>query len=142
MNIQNIYSSVIKKNFHLLEKELSIFNGATLIVVVYDAPEICPPMGPFPSWTIYYLKSDKLDANLEIKILNLREFHDDPSYSVLESIPQQFQHNGKNYTIFMRTSDVMNSVYSETPLFDLMYRLIKDALTEFSKINENDDVQY
>lgn len=141
-NIQNVYSSIIKKNFPLLEKELSIFNGATLIIIVYNAPEICPPMGPFPRWTIYYLKSDKFDETVEIKILNLKEFLDDPSYSILESVPKQFQHNGKNYTLFMRTSDVMNAAYSETPLFDLMYSLITDTLKEFLKINENNDFQY
>jgi len=141
-NIQNVYSSIIKKNFPLLVKELPIFNGANLIIIVYYLPEICPPMGPFPKWTIYYLKSEKLDEGIEIIILDLKKFHGDPSFSILENMPEHFLHNEKNYALFMRTSDVMNSVYSDTPLFDLMYDLIKDALIEFLKINENSDFQF
>lgn len=141
-NIQNVYSTIIKKNFPLLEKELSIFNGANLIVVVYDLPEICPPMGPFPMWTIYYLKSGKLDEDIEIKIMDLKKFSSEPSFSVLGANHKHLQHNGKDFTLSIRKYGPMNSVYSDTPLFDLMYDLINDALIDFLKLNKNDDFQY
>lgn len=141
INIQGVYSSIIKKNFPLLKKELPIFNGGNLIIVVYDLPEICPPMGPFPMWTIYYLKSENFDQTVEIKILDLEKFRNDPAFSVLGSKYEKFRYNGKTYTLFMRKHDLINPVYGDTPLFDLLYDLINDTLTDFLKINETDNFQ-
>jgi hypothetical protein len=140
-NIQNVYSSIIKKNFPMLVKELPIFNGANLVVVIYNLPEMCPPMGPFPTWTIYYLKSDKSDDNTEIKIMDLKKLSGESLFFSLTS-HKYLQYNGKNYTLLGRDYGPMESVYSDTPLFDLMYIFINRALNDFIKKNENDEFQY
>jgi hypothetical protein len=121
INIQGVYSSIIKKNFPLLEKELPIFFGGNLIIVVYNLPVICPPMGPFPTCTVYYLKSDDLDQDLEVKIFNLEQIRNDPSLSILEACHGSFQYNGKKYKIILREPISIDIVYSDTPLFEFLY---------------------
>jgi hypothetical protein len=125
----------------LLKDELPIFGGANLIVVVYDLPEICPPMGPFPMWTLFYLKSENLNDNMEIKVMNSKIYISDPNFSVIGSHHETFEFNGKKYRLYAKQNGVMELLYSDTPLFNFLYSLVENELYSYLKKNSNNEFQ-
>lgn len=126
-NFEDTYSAIVNLNFPQIAEQLSAFKDADLILVHYyveDENNIYK--GP-PRYWLSVLKST--EYNQSRRLIVKRGIEDEQDLVVKEN--GHFIYNGKQHKPVLMFSSSLPFASSNTPMLDLVYKIIKIRLDEY-----------
>jgi hypothetical protein len=131
-NIKEIYPSIVRRNFPFFAENSLLFQGANLIIVTFEFREICPPMGPFHSIRMYFLKSLIPNDTIIVDLFKQELIKKNPDFLGLNHKPYEIEYNENRYKLLINFG-ITDEIFSDTPCFDLLYKLLKFDLEQNTK---------
>lgn len=127
-SLPRVCRTLIRNNFPLLEKELSLFEKADKIAVSWLAKDNYNKTKNIPIYEMFYLKSEKRDIKQSVEILNDEETK---MFKNIDLRKNNVNFRGENYKIIMRQSSILDFLYEDTPMLNFIYKLLEDKLKAY-----------
>lgn len=126
-NLQDVYEGVVINNFLKIKNEIKLFDGASLLVVLFDAKDNYDGVRQFPSFELYCFK-DEDDSDLKIALYK----KDDPHAPELsfDFSRENFEFEGKSYKLISGRSGILDFIYDDLPMLSFIN---KEFATNFKK---------
>jgi len=124
-NLNDVYTSVVDRNFPEIKNDLAIFGDANRIVAVYNVREEYD-MDNFPSINFYFLVDESLDK-IVFELYNHNEVPDLSSIHQIRS-DRIFSIKGREYKIIAMSQSVLDFIFNDMPMMDYCYKLLEDNL--------------
>ena len=124
-NFPSVYFSIVEQNLPLLKDRLAPFDGATLVVAVFQIKD--ERLG----LSLYYLEHEG-DHDLRIELLEKSQRKD--VLRMLDTIrpgPDKLELNGKTYTLSAVVSMFPRFIYDDLPTLTFVYDELKGALRKY-----------
>ena len=128
-NLQEAYSVVVSHNFPTLKSDLDFFDGADRILVHFTARDEYQGVATGPGYNMYYVKDENPNHAKRIEIINEEQAKALNDLLRPPSIDQWG--TGKNFRISAHSNGALDCVYEETPLLNLIYKLLRRKLNEY-----------
>lgn len=133
-NYPRIFTAIIEKNFPLIKSEFPVFNGASLVLFVFDLKdEYSGHVGDFtfPYYYMYYLQSDDC-TDLKIQFMDKDEFDNSDLAKDIES-RRIIEIDGKIFKLFRGQGGCMDFLFNEFPLLTFLYDDLKQDVKSILK---------
>lgn len=128
-NLQEAYSVVVTHNFPALKTDLDFFNDADRILVHCRLRDEYQGFETGPGYDMYYVKDENPNHAKRIEIINEEQAK---ALNGLLRPPSIDQWGiGKDFRILAHSSGALDFVYEETPLLNLIYKLLSGRLDEY-----------
>jgi len=130
-NLAPAYEQLILNNFPLLEQEFSLFQGGDKIFVHYNLKEKYTDYGSGPTYEMFYVKSD--GGSIPQKTIEVIEDIEADSINKLFFTERlhKFEHNGTPYKLISMCHGVLDFIYEDTPLFNLVYEILTQRIKQY-----------
>lgn len=129
-NLVAVYQTIIVNNFPLLENELSLFGAANIVAVSWDVKDEYQGFDSGPTYKMYYLRSKSMGTKHAIKVLNDVEARE---FMALDFSKREINFRGGRYEILSIKSSVLDFLYEDTPMLNLVYQILRERLKEYFK---------
>ena len=123
-NLPECYDAILKKNFTGIEDKIGLLHGADLLLFNYNLIDQYA-YDDVPTLHQYYLQcKNEIDKSGNIKVVSDME---------LERYPIRFgKYENKEYKIIRSVhSALLNTLYTKTPLLNLIKELLSDRLKDY-----------
>ncbi len=127
-NLVVAYKTIIKNNFPLLENELSLFGDVNIVAVSWNVKDEYQGFGSGPTYKMYYLRSKSAGAQHTIEVLDDVEAKE---FMALDFSKQEINFRGERYEILSIRSNVLDFLYEDTPMLNLVYQILRERLKEY-----------
>lgn len=129
-----IYNAIVEKNFPNIKSELPVFNGATLVIVVFDLKdEYSGPVGDFtyPFYYMYYLQSND-SHDLKIKFIPKDKFDNSDLEKSIEN-GRNIEVDGQPFKVIGAQGGCMDFIFENLPLFHFLYDSLQRNISSYFK---------
>lgn len=119
------YAAIVENNFPELKSQLLPFDGATLVIAVFQIKDERPGL------SLYYLEHEG-DHDLRIELLEKSQRKD--VLRMLDTIrpgPDKLELNGKTYMLSSVVSMFPRFIYDDLPMLTFVYDELKGALRKY-----------
>lgn len=128
-NLQEAYHVVLANNFPTLKNDLDLFKGADRILVRCTVREEYQGFDTGPGYDMYYIKDETPTNQKTIEVL------DEKQSQVLDDLTRKQAADrwgaGEGFRVTVHHSSMLDFIYEETPLLNLIYELLKDRLDNY-----------
>jgi hypothetical protein len=129
-NLPEAYNTLIKNNFPLLEKELSLFKGADKIAVFWDVKNEYIRYGDSPTYEIFFLRSTENNAEQSVEIVSSEDI---AQLREVDLKIGEIYFKGRKYRITSMISALLDFIYEDTPMLNFIYGVLEERLREYFK---------
>jgi hypothetical protein len=120
--LPSVYTAIVEHNLPELKSQLLPFDGATLVVAVFQIKDERPTLA------LYYLKHEG-DHDLRIELLEKSQRKD--VVCKLDSRPDKLELNGKTYKLIGAAFMFPRFIYDDLPMLTFVYDELKGALRKY-----------
>jgi hypothetical protein len=134
-NLPSAYSDFVSNNFPQIENEIQLFNGSSLLIVVFDAKENYFQLKDSPSIELYGFKN-KSEKALQTNLY--KKGRDEvPSGLSFENFRKEVRIEDEQYQMVYARKSVLDFIYEELPMLGFVYDELEQNLKLYFKSLRN-----
>jgi hypothetical protein len=130
-NLPKAYGEFVSSNFPELAKRVPLFNGKSLVIVLYDAKETYANFEDSPRIKLFYLNDQGSDST-RIEVYN-KESEEIPQGLSFENLGNEIRIRGELYRIVGGSISVLDFIYDDLPMLGYIYKELRDNLKQHFK---------
>jgi uncharacterized protein Usg len=138
-NFPEVYSSIVGRNFPQIIDRLAPFDGASNVIVVFDAEDryASREEKDIPGITLYYLKPEtELGPNITVyHISECKELVD----KLEDRLGKTVEVDGKMFKLTGISSSIPKIIIENLPMHTLLYEELKHAMSRYSSRAHGED---
>lgn len=132
-NLPTVYNNLLLTNFPELVGDLSLFNGGSLILVVFDFKEEIKSRKDLPHYDLYALKpKEKSELRIEVYTKDQAEGLANLNFA---NFRKTVDVKGKPYQIVYAQKSMLDFIYEDLPMFNFVYASLKNNLEKYFNSN-------
>lgn len=137
-HLPETFEAIVEENFPGLVDELSLFGGASKIVVTYEVSESYDSKEDAPTMCLYHFTNDEEDT------FDILVSHDKSSRfykwidqnKLRDKIGDTIEFDGTSFELQGYSSKVMDHLYQETPMLNFIYEQIGNNIGNSLDVDE------
>jgi len=136
-NLPKVYELVLETNFPKIRNNLSMFNNASLEVVLFDVKEEIKHFTDAPEIEFYGLKSpDKKKLEIQLRKKNQAKEFSSLSFKTVD-FSKEIDIEGTRYTWANASSSVLDFIFEDLPMLNFVYKMLEDNLKKYFRNLQN-----
>jgi len=128
-NLPKAYADLVSHNFPELSKELPLFNGSSLFIVVFDIKETYAALKDSPTIELFGLRNGSDDC-LQIELYK-KGSGEVPFGLSFESFGKDLDIKGKKYRLVYARSSILDFIYEDVPMIGFVYDELENKLKQY-----------
>lgn len=134
-NMPKAYADLVSFNFPELAKEVPLFGGASLVIVLFDLKESYTAFRDSPTMELFHLVN-QCDNDIEVELHKKGSGQIPPCLS-FDSIGRDLEIRGRKYRMISASSSILDFIYEDLPMFGFVYdELITNLKKYFSSLRK------
>lgn len=130
-NLSQVYDSIVKNNFPLLERELSLFSKADTTLISWKIRENYQDYQSGPTYELYYLKSDAKE--FERTVWNLSD-EEKESIKKYDFRKPELKFRGVDFRIIGILNSALDFIYEDTPMLNFVYKELESQVKNYFEL--------
>ncbi len=127
-NLPKAYADLVSLNFPELAKAIPLFNGASLVMVLFDVKDTYTSFQDSPKIDLFHLANQGDDIEIELHRKGSDQIP--PSLS-FDSLGRDFEIRGRKYRMISGSSSILDFIYEDLPLFEFVYKELTASLKDY-----------
>jgi hypothetical protein len=127
-NLPKAYADLVSFNFPELAKQVPLFGGASLVIVLFDLKESYAAYEDSPTIEFFHLEN-QYDTDIEVELHRKGSGQIPPSLS-FDSFSRDLEIRGRKYRMISASSSILDFIFEDLPMFGFVY---DELLTNLKK---------
>ena len=132
-NLPQVYHDLLSTNFPLLKDKIPPFGGASKVLIAFEVKEEYTSHHDAPKIEILYLKNRE-ESGININVFPKSEKRVPGVFSI--DFEKGMEFNGRKYDIISASTEVLNFIYEDLPMFNYAYKMLEDCLKTYFAVPE------